>query len=101
MDLFLIFCPVVLIYVSFFFFFFFTSTIFSCSLDGKESTCNAGDLGLIPGLGISPGEGKGYPLQNYGQEKSMDCMVHGIEESDMTEQLSLSPYSFLYCSFVL
>ena len=31
---------------------------------GKESTCNAGDLGLIPGLGRSPGEGKGHPLQN-------------------------------------
>ena len=30
---------------------------------GKESTCNAGDLGLIPGLGRSPGEGRGYPLQ--------------------------------------
>ena len=30
---------------------------------GKESTCNAGDLGLIPGLGRSPGEGSGYPLQ--------------------------------------
>ena len=39
---------------------------FPCGSAGKESTCNAGDLGLIPGLGRSPGEGKGYPLQ-YGE----------------------------------
>ena len=37
---------------------------------GKESACNAGDLGSIPGLGISPGEGKGYPLQYSGLENS-------------------------------
>ena len=36
---------------------------FPCSLIGKESTCTVGDLDLIPGLGRSPGEGKGYPLQ--------------------------------------
>ena len=41
---------------------------------GKESACNAGDLGLIPGLGRSPGEGKGYPFQNSGLENSMDCI---------------------------
>ena len=35
---------------------------FPCDSAGKESTCNVGDLGLIPGLGRSPGEGKGYPL---------------------------------------
>ena len=35
----------------------------SCSSAGKETACSAGDLGLIPGLGRSPGEGKGYPLQ--------------------------------------
>ena len=45
---------------------------------GKESTCNAGDLGSIPGLGRSPGEGKGYPLQYCGLENSMDCIVHGV-----------------------
>ena len=39
---------------------------------GKESAFNAGDLGLVPGLGISPGEGKGYPLQYSGLENSMD-----------------------------
>ena len=38
----------------------------------KESTCNAGDLGLIPGLGRSPGEGKGYPFQYSGLENSME-----------------------------
>ena len=40
--------------------------------DSKESTCNAGDLGLIPGLGRSPGEGIGYPLQRSGLENSKD-----------------------------
>ena len=43
-----------------------------CGSDGKESTCSAGDLGSIPGLGRSPGEGKGYPLQDSGQENLMD-----------------------------
>ena len=45
---------------------------------GKESACNAGDLGLIPGLGRSPGEGKGYPLQDSGLENAMDCVVCGV-----------------------
>ena len=45
---------------------------------GKESTCNAGDPGSIPGLGRFPGEGKGYPLQYSGLENSMDCIVHGV-----------------------
>ena len=49
-----------------------------------------GDLGLIPGLGRSPGEGKGYLLQYFGLENSTDCIVHGVTESDTTEQLSLS-----------
>ena len=40
-------------------------------------------------LGRSPGEGKGYPLQYSGLENSMDCIVHGVAESDTTEQLSL------------
>ena len=55
---------------------------------GKESTCHEGDLGLIPGLGQSPGEGTGYPLQYSVLENSMDYIVHGIAESDMTERLS-------------
>ena len=45
---------------------------------GKESTCNAGDLGLIPGLGRCSGEGYGYPLQYSCLENSMDCIVHGV-----------------------
>ena len=52
-----------------------------CGSAGKESTCNVGDLGLIPGLGRSPGEGKGYPLQYSGLENSMDYTVHGITKS--------------------
>ena len=48
---------------------------------GKESACNAGDLGSIPGLGRSPGEGKGSPLQYSGLENSMDCIVHGVTKS--------------------
>ena len=48
---------------------------------GKESSCNEGDLGSIPGLGRSPGEGKGYPLQYCGLENSMDCIVHGVAKS--------------------
>ena len=61
-----------------------------CGSAGKESTCNVGDLGLIPGLGRSSGEGKGYPLQYSGLENSMDSIVHGVTELDTTEQLSLS-----------
>ena len=45
--------------------------------DSKESACNAGDLGSIPGLRRSPGEGKGYPLQYSGLEKSMDYISTG------------------------
>ena len=48
---------------------------------GKESAFNAGDLGLIPGLGRSPGEGKEYPLQYSVLENSMDCIVHGVAKS--------------------
>ena len=61
-----------------------------CGSAGKESACNARDLGLIPGLGRPPGEGKGYPLQYSGLENSMDYTVHGgLKESDTTDQLSL------------
>ena len=45
---------------------------------GNESTCNVGDLGSIPGLGRSPGEGNGYPLQYSGLENFRDCIVHGV-----------------------
>ena len=59
---------------------------------GKESVCRAGDLGLIPGSGRSPGEGKGNPLQCCGLENSVDYIVHGVAKSmgsDTTERLSL------------
>ena len=49
---------------------------FPCGSAGKDSTVNAGDLGSVPRLGRSPGEGKGYPLQSSGLENSMDCIVH-------------------------
>ena len=52
-----------------------------CGSTGKESSCNAGDLGSIPGLGRAPGEGKGYLLQYSGLENSMDCIVHGVAKS--------------------
>ena len=48
---------------------------------GKESACNAGDPGSIPGSGRCPGERKGYPLQHSGLENSMDCVVHGVANS--------------------
>ena len=52
--------------------------------DGKGPASNAGDLGLIPGLGRPPGEGKGYPLQYFGLENSMDYSPWGHKESNMT-----------------
>ena len=57
---------------------------------GKESAHNVGDLGLIPGLGRSPGEGKGYPLQYSGLENSVDYIVHGVAKS----QTQLSDFHF-------
>ena len=55
--------------------------------DGKESTCDAGDLGLILGLGRSPGEGDSFPLQYSGLENSMDSWGH--KKSDTSERPSL------------
>ena len=49
--------------------------------DGEESACNAGDMGLIPTLGRSPGEGNGYPLQYSGVENPIDYTVHGVVKS--------------------
>ena len=54
--------------------------------DGKASTCNAGDQGLLPGSGRSPGEGNGYPFQYSSLENSMDggarqATVHGVKKS--------------------
>ena len=64
----------------------------SCGSAGKESTCNAGDLGSIHGLERSPGEGKGYPLQYSCLETSMDYTVHGVTKSwtQLSDSLSLS-----------
>ena len=56
---------------------------------GKESNCNAGDLGFIPGFGRSPGEGKNYPLQYWPEEFHGLYGPWGCRESDMTERLSL------------
>ena len=65
---------------------------FSDGSVGKESAYNAGDLGLIPGLGRSTGERKGYPLQDSGLETSTDCIYSPWcrKESGTTEQLSHS-----------
>ena len=63
---------------------------FPGGLAGKESPCNAGDLGLIPGSGRSPGGGKCYPLQYSGLENSMDCIVHGVTKS----RIQLSNFHF-------
>ena len=62
--------------------------------DGKESACSVGNPGLIPALGRSPGEGKGYPLQYSCLENSMDrgawwATLHGTAELDVTEWLIL------------
>ena len=55
----------------------------------KRLPINPGDPGSIPGLGRSPGEGKGSPLQYSGLENPMNCKDHGVAKSDMTESLSL------------
>ena len=54
---------------------------FPCGSAGKKSACNAGDLSSIPGLGRSPGKGKGYPLQYSGLKNSMDSIVHEVAKS--------------------
>ena len=51
---------------------------FPCGSAGKESAWNVGNLGSVPGLGRSPGEGKGYRLQYSGLENSTDCLVYGV-----------------------
>ena len=54
---------------------------FPCGSAGKEFACNVGDLGSIPGLGRSLGEGNGYPFQYSGLENSMDCIVCGVAKN--------------------
>ena len=68
---------------------------FPCGSAGKESTCNAGDLDSIPGLGRSPGEGKGSPLQYSGLENSKDCIVHGVTVYSPWGQTQLSNFYIL------
>ena len=63
---------------------------FPFGLADKESAHNAGDLGSIPGLGRSPGEGKGYALQYSGLENFMDYIVHWVTKS----QTRLSNFHF-------
>ena len=65
---------------------------FPCGSAGKESACNARDLGSVPGLGRSPGEEKGYPLQYSDLENSMDCIVHGVTKS----RTQLSDFHFQF-----
>ena len=66
--------------------------------DGKESACNVGDPGLIPGSGKFPGEGNGNPLQHsclknpHGQKSQAGCSLHGCNESDMSEWLSAAQH---------
>ena len=67
----------------------------TCGSAGKESACNVGDLGSILGLGKSPGEGKGYPLQYSGLENSMDCTVHGVTKS-WTRLMTFPFFSMTY-----
>ena len=63
---------------------------FPCGSAGKESACNAGDLGFIHGFERSPGGGNDYPLQYFGLENSIDCIVHGVAKS----QTQLSDFHF-------
>ena len=67
---------------------------FPCGSVGKEFAHNAGDLGSIPGLGRSPGEGKGYPLQYSALENSTDRIVHGVAKR--RTQLSDSHFTLFY-----
>ena len=70
---------------------------FPCGSASKESTCNMGDLGSVPGLGRSPGEGKGYPLQYSGLENSMGYTVHGVAQSQ-TQLSNFHLYTFKHFS---
>ena len=63
---------------------------------GKESVCNAGDLGLIPESGRSLGEGKDYPFQYSGLENSMEYIVHGVAKS----QTRLSDFFIIFFLFL-
>ena len=66
---------------------------------GKESACNAGDPSLVPGLGRSPREGNGYPLQYSGLENSTDCIVHGVAKSQ-TRLRNFHICSYINCIYI-
>ena len=75
-------------FIFFFNFYFISKWGFPGGSDSKESACNAGDLGSIPGSGRSPGEGNGNPLQYFCLENSVDrgawrAAVHGVKKSRM------------------
>ena len=70
---------------------------FPCGLAGKESACNAGDLGSFAGLGRSPGKRKGYPLQYSGLQNSMDYIFHGATKSET----QLSNFHFYHHTCIL
>ena len=77
---------------------------FSGGSDSKESACNTGDLGSIPGLGRTPGEWKGYPLQYSGLENSMDCIVHGVAKRTWLSGFHFTSFLcplFLLCVWLL
>ena len=80
---------------------------FPCGSAGKESTCSAGDLGSIPGLGRSTGEGNSYPLQYSGLENAVDSIVDGVTKSgtqpsnfhftaQLLSEFLEAPYIFLF-----
>jgi len=82
--------------------------VFLVSSAGKKSSCNARDLGLIPGLGRFPGDGNSHPLQYSGLENSMACIVHGVAKSrtqlsNILFHFSLSHllYSLSLCELIL
>ena len=68
--------------------------------DGKKSTHNAGDLGLISGLGTSPGKGKGYPLQYSGLENFMDCIVHRVAKKKSSNTGLMKEWDIYYTAII-
>ena len=79
---------------------------FPCGSAGKESTCNAGDPSLIPGLGRSPGKGNGYPLQYsglenpYGQKSLVGYIPWGHKELDLTGRLSTAQHNWITLLYI-
>ena len=71
-------------------------TDLSCGSADEESPCNVGDLVSVPELGRYLGEGKGYPLQYFGPENSVDCIVHVVTKS----RTQLSDFHFTSFQFL-